>query len=135
MPLEPTSAQDVAAAVAAHDCILPVGNLTKPRLAGAGADVTLLGTKKLSGITEYDPGEFTFTALAGTPVREIVAALGAQGQYLPFDPLLTEAGATIGGTVATGHNGPGRLRYGGLRDFILAVQFVDGAGQLLRGGA
>src|SRR5207249_790891 len=32
-------------------------------------------------------------------------------------------------------SGPGRFRYGGVRDFILAVQFADGTGQLLRGGA
>ncbi len=33
----------------------------------------------LRGIVEYEPGEFTFTALAGTPVREIVAALASEG--------------------------------------------------------
>ena len=78
--------------------------------------------------------EFTFTALAGTPVREIAAALAERGQYLPFDPMLREAGATLGGTVAAGLSGPGRFRYGGLRDFILGVRFVDGEGRLLRLG-
>ena len=89
----------------------------------------------LSGIIDYDPGEFTFTALAGTPLREIRAALAERGQYLPFDPPLADSGATIGGTVAAGLSGPGRFRYGGVRDFILGVQFADGTGQLLRGGA
>ena len=37
--------------------------------------------------------------------------------------------------MAAGLSGPGRFRYGGVRDFILAVQFADGTGQLLRGGA
>jgi glycolate oxidase FAD binding subunit len=37
-------------------------------------------------------------------------------------------------TVASGVSGPGRFRFGGLRDFILGVQFVDGAGRLLRLG-
>jgi glycolate oxidase FAD binding subunit len=83
---------------------------------------------------EYEPSEFTFTALAGTPVREIAAALAERGQYLPFDPLFAEAGATIGGTVASGVSGPGRFRFGGLRDFILGVRFVDGEGRLLRLG-
>jgi glycolate oxidase FAD binding subunit len=115
--------------------ILAIGGRTKPRLGEVGSDVTLISTKRLSGITEYDPSEFTFTALAGTPMREIVSALADREQYLPFDPVLVKAGATLGGTVAAGLNGPGRLRYGGIRDFILAVQFVDGAGQLLRGGA
>src|SRR5207249_11250784 len=88
----------------------------------------------LRGISEYDPSECTFAALAGTPVREIAAALAERGQYLPFDPVLSEAGATLGGTVAAGLSGPGRFRFGGLRDFILGVRFVDGAGRLLRMG-
>jgi glycolate oxidase FAD binding subunit len=85
-------------------------------------------------MVEYEPSEFTFTALAGTPVREIAATLAARGQYLPFDPLWVDAGATLGGTVASGVSGPGRFRFGGLRDFILGVQFVDGAGRVLRLG-
>jgi glycolate oxidase FAD binding subunit len=83
---------------------------------------------------EYEPEEFTFTALAGTPVRDIAAALAARGQYLPFDPMLLDAGATLGGTVASGLSGPGRFRFGGVRDFILGVRFVDGTGRLLRMG-
>lgn len=135
MPLEPTSPQEVAEMVRAHARVLPFGGQTKPRLSGVAESVTGISTQRLSGITEYDSREFTFTALAGTPVRDIAATLAREGQYLPFDPLLMDAGATIGGTVASGLNGPGRLRFGGIRDFILAAQFVDGAGTLLRGGA
>ena len=115
--------------------VLAIGARTKPRLSAVGENVALISTRGLSGIIAYDPGEFTFTALAGTPLREIRAALTERGQYLPFDPPLVDAGATIGGTVAAGLSGPGRFRYGGVRDFILAVQFADGTGQLLRGGA
>jgi glycolate oxidase FAD binding subunit len=88
----------------------------------------------LSGILEYDPGEYTFTALAGTKVSEVRDLLGQNGQYLPFDPVLVDAGATLGGTVASGLSGPGRVRYGGVRDFILGVQFIDGRGNVIRGG-
>jgi glycolate oxidase FAD binding subunit len=72
--------------------------------------------------------------LAGTPLRDISATLAERGQYLPFDPPLLAAGATLGGTVASGLSGPGRFRFGGIRDFILGVRFVDGAGRLLRMG-
>jgi glycolate oxidase FAD binding subunit len=48
--------------------------------------------------------------------------------------MLLEAGATLGGTICAGLSGPGRFRYGGLRDFILGVRFVDGMGRLLRLG-
>ena len=57
-----------------------------------------------------------------------------QGQYLPFDPMLSAAGATIGGTVAAGISGPGRYRYGGIRDFLLGVQFISSDGAVINAG-
>ncbi len=132
--LQPTSAAELADAVRSAPRVLAVGAGTKPRLSQVPGDVAKISTAKLRGIVEYEPSEFTFTALAGTPVREITAALAGSGQYLPFDPLLAEAGATLGGTVAAGTSGPGRFRYGGLRDFILGVRFVDGTGRLMRLG-
>jgi glycolate oxidase FAD binding subunit len=131
--LTPASLDELVEAVCSTPRVLAVGARTKPRLS-AVPGVALLSMTGLRGIIEYDPTEFTFTALAGTPVREIAAALAEKGQYLPFDPMLGDAGATLGGTVAAGLNGPGRFRYGGVRDFILGVRFVDGSGRLLRLG-
>ena len=133
-PLTPASILELADAVRSSRRVLAVGAGTKPRLSQVGDDVTRLSTTALRGIVEYEPSEFTFTALAGTPVRDIVAALGEKGQNLPFDPVLVDAGATLGGTVAAGLSGPGRFRFGGLRDFILGVRFIDGGGRLLRMG-
>jgi len=132
--LAPASFEELAEAVRSTPRLLAVGAGTKPRLSVAGVDVVKLSTAGLRGISEYDPSEFTFTAAAGTPLREITAALAERGQYLPFDPMLIDAGATLGGTVASGLSGPGRFRFGGLRDFILGVRFVDGAGRLMRMG-
>ncbi len=131
-PLAPESFAELVDAVRSTPHLLAVGAGTKPRL--SAVDAVKLSTARLRGISEYDPSEFTFTAAAGTPVREIAAALAERGQYLPFDPILVDAGATLGGTVAAGLSGPGRFRFGGLRDFILGVRFVDGAGRLLRMG-
>jgi glycolate oxidase FAD binding subunit len=128
----PTNAREAAEAVLAAAGVVPVGAQTKPRL--SRADAVSVSTLSLRGIIEYEPSEFTFTALAGTPVREIAATLAERGQYLPFDPMLVEAGATLGGTIASGLSGAGRFRFGGIRDFILGIRFVDGAGRLLHMG-
>ena len=48
--------------------------------------------------------------------------------------MLVEAGATIGGTAAAGLSGPGRFRYGGIRDFLLGARFVSGDGQTICAG-
>ena len=132
--MSPATLEELVAAVRGHPRILPVGAGTKARLATAAPGFTPLSMRALRGIVEYEPDEFTFTARAGTPLTELGAVLGERGQYLPFDPPLAEAGATLGGTVAAGLSGPGRWRFGGVRDFILGARFVDGEGRLLRVG-
>lgn len=115
--------------------VLPVGGGTKPALSDPpSGDVVSVDVSGLRGMLEYDPAELTFTALAGTPVAEIDAALGEHGQYLPFDPPLAAAGATLGGVVAAGTSGSNAFRHGGLRDFVIGVRFVDGTGRLVAGG-
>ena len=133
----PASIAEVQAAVCAAAPgarILARGRGTKPPLSTPPEGAVTLDVSGFSGIIEYEPGEFTFTALAGTPIEDIAAALAEHGQFLPFDPPLVEAGATLGGTVAAGLSGPGRYRYGGVRDFILGVRYVDSAGEVVRTG-
>src|SRR6266478_897122 len=132
-PLEPETVQQLVEAVRSTAHLRATGAGTKPTL--SAGDATPVSMVKLRGLIEYEPSEFTFTALAGTPVKEIAAALAERGQYLPFDPMLVESGSTLGGTVAAGLSGPGRFRFGGVRDFVLGVRFVDGAGRLLRLGS
>lgn len=133
--MRPTTLQELCAIIRESGRVLPVGGGTKPALSRGGEGVVPVSMLGLSGIVEYEPGEFTFTARAGTPLLEIITALAVKGQYLPWEPPLVEAGATLGGTIAAGLSGAGRFRFGGLRDFILAVQFVDGEGRVLRAGA
>ncbi|NND95876.1 MAG: FAD-binding protein [Pirellulaceae bacterium] len=131
--IHPRSIAEIVAAVRQYDRLLPVGNRTKPPLSSVG-DAASVSIAAICGIIQYEPSEFTFTALAGTPVKEIAATLHAKRQYLPFDPPMVDAGATLGGMVAAGLSGPGRFRYGGVRDFLLGVQFVSGDGEVIRAG-
>lgn len=111
----------------------PVGARTKPGLwTAADDDVDLLDVTGIRGIVEYDPGELTLTARAGTPIDEVQTALSEHGQYLPFDPPF--AGATLGGAVAAGVSGSRAFRHGTVRNFVIGVQFVDGTGTLVRAG-
>ncbi len=132
--LRPTTLAEAQTAVRETPRLLARGGGSKPALSTPIEGVTSLDLSALTGVLEYDPSEFTFTALAGTRVAEVQAMLRAHGQYLPFDPPLADKGATLGGTVAAGLSGPGRYRYGGVRDFILGVRLVDGDGELIRGG-
>lgn len=133
--LEASTVPEVAAMVAGtKQTLLPRGGGSKPALSRPPSGTQSLELGGLRGVVEYEPSEFTVTVRAGTKVSEVASALREHGQYLPFDPLLADAGATVGGVVASGTNGPGRVRYGGVRDFLLGVRFVDGRGRLARGG-
>ncbi|MEZ4630570.1 MAG: FAD-binding protein, partial [Deinococcales bacterium] len=94
-----------------------------------------LDLSPLRGILEYQPQEYTISLLAGTRLSEVNEVLAKEGQYLPFDPPLVQAGATIGGSIAAGLSGAGRYRYGGVRDFLLRVRLMMADGSLQTGGA
>lgn len=132
--LFPTTVQDVKTAVSQSTHVRVCGGRSKTGLGYIPEGCTLVNLSRLHGVLEYEPSEFTFTALAGTPISEIQSLLAEHGQYLPFDPLMATKGATLGGTVAANTAGPGRVRFGGVRDFLLGVQFVDGYANVVRGG-
>lgn len=132
--LNPQSVEEVQELMRSGSAVAVCGGRTKPALQTRDGRFSRLETGALAGILEYDPGEYTFTALAGTALTTVQAALAEHAQYLPFDPPLADAGATLGGTVAAGLSGSGRQRYGGVRDFLVGVRYVDGTGRLVRGG-
>lgn len=131
---QPKTIEEARAIVQQAVRLLPRGGGTKPALSTPPEGMETLETIHLSGMLEYEPGEFTFTALAGTPIAQVEQTLAEHGQYLPFDPLLVERGATLGGTVAANASGPGRYHYGSLRDFLIGVRYIDSHGHLVRGG-
>lgn len=132
--MKPSSLQEVQEVIRLHRRIAPNGAGSKTALACKEDGAILVSAAGMSGVLEYQPDEYTFTAWAGTPVAEVERMLTENGQYLPFDPVLVDAGATLGGSVAAGLSGPGRYRFGGVRDFLLGVHFADCQGNLVRAG-
>jgi len=129
----PGTVAELQALVRDSERIHAIGNGSKTALHSGHSGAALADLSALSGIIEYQPSEYTVTVRAGTPVRDLAAALREQGQYLPCDPLLPGS-ATIGGTVAGNLSGSRRYRYGGVRDFILGAEVVDGLARAFRVG-
>ena len=94
----------------------------------------VLDTRGHSGIVGYEPTELVITARGGTPLAEIKSSLATRRQMLAFEPPSFGDGATIGGVVAAGLSGPRRATAGAVRDFVLGVKILDGAGRLLTFG-
>ncbi|WP_416137863.1 glycolate oxidase subunit GlcE [Halomonas sp. HK25] len=93
-----------------------------------------LSTREHRGITEYDPVELIVSVRTGTPLRELEAALAANGQMLPCEPPHFGENATVGGMIATGLSGPRRPWAGSVRDFVLGTRLITRQGSEQRFG-
>lgn len=93
----------------------------------------LVSVAKLRGVTAIDlaSAPATVRVLAGTTLRDLQAALAdrARGWALPLDP--TEAGASVGGMVATNAAGSRAFRFGATRDWVTALTVELASGRTL----
>ncbi|MBI3567717.1 MAG: FAD-binding protein [Gemmatimonadetes bacterium] len=138
MTYQPASTSELAALLTeAH------GGATPLRIVARGtwpeatrtvrADARPLDISRIAGIVEYVPGDLTLTARAGTTIVEIDDATAAHGQWCPLLPWGGDDG-TLGATMATATTGPCAAALGTPRDLALGLEFVDGAGNVARGG-
>ncbi|MDB5928685.1 MAG: linked oxidase domain protein [Polaromonas sp.] len=87
-----------------------------------------------SGVISYEPSELVVTVRGGTPLAELEALLAERHQCLPFEPPHFGPGATVGGMVASGLNGPARASVGAVRDYLLGCVLLNGKGEILTFG-
>ena len=138
--MTPNSEQELAEAVRdANGPLRIVGGGTRQHL-GNPISGDVLSTAKLNKITLYEPSALTLVAQAGTPLADIEAALAAEGQQLPFEPMDhrglfgTTGEPTIGAVAACNISGPRRIQGIAARDSMIGVRFVDGMGNILKNG-
>ena len=144
--IAPTSAEaaiaaTISAAARMRESLCVQGNGTKSGMLRPVRAARVLSTAGLSGITLYSPSELIISALAGTPLPEIEAALTEKGQQLTAEPpdLSRIFGATgkpqtIGGVTATNLSGPRRVAWGAMRDHVMGIRAVTGRGEVVHSG-
>jgi glycolate oxidase FAD binding subunit len=86
-----------------------------------------------AGVVEYEPGDLTLTARAGTTLAELERLTRAEGQWLPLDPFGPAEG-TLGATIATASAGPLASAFGTPRDHVLGCELVTGTADVVRAG-
>ncbi|WP_029058562.1 glycolate oxidase subunit GlcE [Stappia stellulata] len=143
--LSPRSAEEVRDAVqwaAAEEQPLEILGTGSKRALGRPVQAAhALDLSALSGIVLYEPAELVISALAGTPLAEIEAALAEHNQELAFDPLdygpllgQTPGAGTVGGMIGANLAGSKRLKFGAARDHILGMEAVSGRGEIFKSG-
>ena len=135
--VRPKSPEEVAEVLAACSTdgikVLVWGAGTHQGIGHRVAPDVVLSTERLDRVVDHQVDDLTLTVQAGVTVGSIGATLRPYGQMA----VLPEDGraATVGGVLAVGASGYGRLRLGPTRDHLLEVTIATGDGRLVRAGA
>ncbi|QDV16801.1 putative FAD-linked oxidoreductase [Gimesia panareensis] len=121
-------------ATSAHQQIFPVGGRTSLSVCCPDSHSgTLVCMSQLHRVVDYPVRDMTITVEAGMRLDQLNEIVSAEGQRLPIDVPQSNR-ATIGGVIATNTSGPRRFSYGTIRDYVIGVSAVDGAGNLFKSG-
>jgi glycolate oxidase FAD binding subunit len=98
-----------------------------PQRADIVVDVSGLGN-----VLDHAAGDLVVRVQPGVRLADLATVLALAGQRLAVDEVVP--GSTVGGVMATGLAGPGRLAHGSVRDLVLGVTVVLAGGLSAKSG-
>ena len=69
---------------------------------------------------------------AGMSIRTLQKMLGERNMLLPVNPWYSDS--CVGSVAACNDFGPNRLFMGGLRDYIIGIEYINGKGEIVTAG-